>query len=200
MANQSKTKNREKETILLKTKQLKTNHTLPKEVSETIRNLSLAERRAYATELVNAGWTLQSIATELGMTREAVRLYTIRKHDEDVVLKIKSLPIPPLPTKEIYSTRIKKVGLELDVIAQLKALHDKARLVRGKGNQYRSEAEQFTQLAWQQVERGVSTYALAKAIGITNGALTFRFVRYGYKATNGQSKVFRQLTHRSKNA
>jgi predicted transcriptional regulator len=200
LSNKSATKNREKETILLKTLQLKTNHTLPKEVSDTLRGLSLAERKAYATELVNAGWTLQSIATELGITREAVRLYTLKEQEADVLTKIKSLPIPPIPTKEIYSTRIKKVMLEPSVVAQLKELHAKAKLVRGKGNQYRDEAELFTKIAWQQVERGVSTYALAKAIGITNGALTFRFVRYGYKATNGQSKVFRQLTHRSKNA
>lgn len=200
MSNQSATKNREKETILLRTNTVKSNHTLPKEVSEVLVNLSLAERRAYATELVNAGWTLQSIGNELGITREAVRLYTLKQHDTEALSKVKSLPIPPIPTKEIYTTRIKRVQIDPNVLLQLKELHSKAVMVRGKSPKYRDEAEQFTKLAWEQVEKGITSYALAKAIGISNGALIFRFVRYGYKTTNGQSRVFRQLTHRSNNA
>jgi hypothetical protein len=200
MTNQSATKNREKETILLRTNTLKSNHTLPKEVGEALRNLSLAERKAYATELVNAGWTLQSIGNELGITREAVRLYTLKQSDTETLSKVKSLPIPPIPTKEIYTTRIKRVQIDPNVLLQLKELHSKAVMVRGKSPKYRDEAEQFTKLAWEQIQLGITAYALAKAIGISNGALIFRFVRYGYKKTNGQSRVFRQLTHRSNNA
>ena len=200
MSNQSATKNREKETILLRTDKVKSNHTLPKEVSEVLRSLALAERRAYATNLVNAGWTLQSIANELGITREAVRLYTLKKHDTGALANVMPLPIPPIPTKEIYTTRIKRVQIDPDVLLQLKELHAKASMVRGKSPKYRDEAEQFTKLAWEQVEKGITSYSLAKAIGISNGALIFRFVRYGYKTTNGQSRVFRQLTHRSNHA
>jgi hypothetical protein len=52
-------------------------------------------------------------------------------------------------------------------------------------------------LAWEQTQQGVSVYSLAKSLGVTHGALLFRFVRYGYTTSeSGQSKVFRKLTNR----
>lgn len=190
---------REKETVLVGSKKLKTKHTLPKEVSEALKSLStMLERKAYVVALVEKGWTLQSIATELGITREAVRLYTTHKLSDELKSKVKDLPMPEIPTKEVYSTRIKRVEIEPDVLAQLKELHAKASLVRGKSKKYREEAEQFTKLAWELKEKGVTTYAIAKAVGITHGALLFRFVRYGYQESNGKSRVYRKLSHRVK--
>ena len=189
----------EKETV---TKELpkKTNHTLPKEVSDVLKTLPLKERKAYATELSKAGWTLQSIADVLNLTREAIRLYGHAKSNDEteVRLSITHLPIPPIPTRTISKELIKRVQIADDVLVELKELYSKARLVRGKGKNYRKEAEDFTKLAYAQVERGVSTYAVAKALGITNSALTFRFSRYGYKVSNGGSRVYRPLTHRLK--
>jgi predicted transcriptional regulator len=193
--------NKEKVQVLVKTKNKMTNHTLPKEVGDSLRSLPLRERRAYATKLSNAGWTLQSIANELGLTREAIRLYEkATSNDEtEVQLAIKNLPIPELPKVEVYRERIKKVEPTPELIAQLKELHSKAVLVRGKGKLYREEAEQFTKLLYEAVESGISTYRIAKEIGVTVGALSFRLVRYGYKTTNGKSYSYRQLTHRKKN-
>ena len=188
---------REKQVI--KTELPKRNqHTLPKEVGDVLRSLPLKERKAYATELSKAGWTLQSIATELKITREAIRLYeSAKSNDETEVRKaIASLPIPPMPTRTISREVIKRVEITDEALAQLKELYSKAKLVRGKSKNYRKEAEDFTRLAYEQLERGVTTYALAKALGITNSALMFRFVRYGYKVTNGKAKVYKQLTHR----
>lgn len=191
--------NREKEVVLVAKKTLKSNHVLPKEVSEALKNRpNMLERKAYVVALVGKGWTYQSIANELGISREAVRLYTTKKLSDELMDKVKDLPLPELPTKEVYSTRIKRVEIEPEVLAQLKDLHTKASLVRGKSTKYRKEAELFTKLAWEQKEKGVTTYAIAKALGITHGALLFRFVRYGYQTSNGKSRVFRNLTHRVK--
>lgn len=190
---------REKEVVLVGKKSIKTNHTLPKEVSEALKSRpTMLERKAYVVALVSKGWTLQSIATELGITREAVRIYTTQPISDELMDKVKDLPLPEIPSKEVYSTRIKRVSIEPEVLAQLKELHAKASLVRGKSKKYREEAEQFTKLAWELKEKGVTTYAIAKAIGITHGALLFRFVRYGYKDTNGKSRVYRKLSHRAK--
>lgn len=190
---------RQKETINKQVKQ-KNNHTLPKEVGDILRSLGLKERKAYATELSKAGWTLQSIGNELKVTRESIRLYGNAKTNNEAEVRnaIASLPIPPIPTRTITKEVIKRVEIPADVLAKLKDLYAKARLVRGKGKNHRKEAEDFTKLAYAQVERGVSTYALAKALGITTSALQFRFARYGYKVSKGNSKVFRQLTHRIK--
>lgn len=188
---------REKQTL---TKELpqRTGHTLPKEVADVLRTLPMKERKAYATELSKAGWTLQSIADVLKVTREAIRLYAkATTNDESEVRKaIAGLPIPPIPTRTVEREVIKRVSIDDDVLVTLKELYSKAKLVRGKGKNYRKEAEDFTKLAYAQIEQGVTTYALAKALGITNSALQFRFTRYGYKVANGKSKVYRPLTHR----
>lgn len=188
---------REKQTLTTELPK-RSKQTLPKEVADVLRTLPLKERKAYATELSKAGWTLQSIATELKITREAVRLYAkATTNDESEVRKaIAGLPIPPLPTRTVEREVIKRVSIDDDVLVTLKELYSKAKLVRGKGKNYRKEAEDFTKLAYAQIEKGVTTYALAKALGITNSALQFRFTRYGYKVANGKSKVYRPLTHR----
>jgi hypothetical protein len=67
-------------------------------------------------------------------------------------------------------------------------------LVRGKGKQYRHEAELFTKLAWEQTQQGVSVYSLAKSLGVTHGALLFRFVRYGYTTSESQSNLMSKLS------
>lgn len=190
-----------KEKVTL-TKELpkRSKQTLPKEVGEALRSLPLKERKAYATELCKAGWTLQSVATELNITRESIRLYAsaTTNNESEVRKAIADLPIPPIPTRTISREVIKKVTIDDDVLVTLKELYDKAKLVRGKSANYRKEAEDFTKLAYAQVEKGVSTYAVAKALGITNSALQFRFTRYGYKVAKGQSRVYRPLTHRIK--
>lgn len=176
----------------------RTNQNLPKEVGEALRSLPLKPRKAYATELSKAGWTLQSIADELGVTREAIRLYEKANTNDETEVRnaIASLPIPPIPTRITSRQVIKRVQIADDVLVELKELYSKAKLVRGKGKNYRKEAEDFTKLAYAQVERGVSVYAVAKALGITTSALQFRFARYGYKVANGKSKVYRPLTNR----
>ena len=188
-------KNR-KERVLVNTKVKKSDLTLPKEVGEAIRSLPLAERKAYSNLLRNAGWTLQSIATEVGVTRENIRLYERSTPSAETLEKIKDLLIPEVPTIEIYKDRLVKVLPKPEVIAQLKELQAKASLVRGKGKAHREEAEQYTKLLYETMESGVSGYRLAKELGVTHSAILFRLVRYGYTTSTGKSPTYRQLTHR----
>ena len=188
-------KNR-KERVLVTTKIKKTDQVLPDEVGEALRGLPFNERKAYVTLLRKAGWTLQSIATELGMTRENIRLYTLQEPSGEMQLKVMHLPIPEVPTVGVYADRIVKVMPKPEVIAQLKELQAKASLVRGKGKAHRDEAEQYTKLLYETMESGVSGYRLAKELGVTNSAILFRLVRYGYATTTGKSKTYRPLTNR----
>ena len=188
-------KNR-KERVLVKTRIKKSDLTLPKKVGETLRSLPLAERKAYSNLLRNAGWTLQSIATEVGVTRENIRLYERSTPSAETLDKVKDLLIPEVPKVEIYADRVVKVIPKPEVIAQLKELQAKASLVRGKGKAHREEAEQYTKLLYETMESGVSGYRLAKELGVTHSAILFRLVRYGYATTEGKSKTYRQLTHR----
>ena len=175
-------------------KEIKKCQTLPKEVADIIKGLPMSERKAYSKKLVDKGWTLQSIADVLGISRQAVE-YSLRGNaTAEAQAKAETLPIPPLPTKEIY--KMEAVAVDDDVLLRLKELHNKAKLIRGKSKKYRDEAEQFTKLAWEQHQQGISVYSIAKSLGITTGALQFRFVRYGYKTSQGKSQAYNKIQYR----
>jgi len=187
----------EKEQILVGTRVPKSGLTLPKEVSDILIGLPLDERRAYVYELRKAGWTLQSLATPLNITRESIRLYTVKKPPTgEVLAKIRHLPIVQPPVIEVFVERVKRVKPDPKVIAQLKELQPKAFMVRGKGKSNREEAELYTRLIYELMESGVSGYRIAKELGVTHSALAFRLVRYGYTTSNGKSRSYRQLTNR----
>ena len=186
----------EKEIISVGTRVPKSDLTLPKEVSDILAGLPLAERKAYASELRKVGWTLQSLATPLNLTRESIRLYTLIEHTGEVLAKISHLPIVKPPVVEVFVERVKRVKPDPQVIAQLKELQPKAFLVRGKGKNNREEAELYTRLIHELMESGVSGYRIAKELGVTHSALAFRLVRYGYTTSNGKSRSYRPLTHR----
>jgi hypothetical protein len=188
----------QKERVLVASKVKKTDLNLPKEVGEALRSLPLKERKAYASVLRKAGWTLQSIATELNVTRESIRLYGAEEHTGEYLAKVQHLPVPEVPMVEIYKDKVIKVLPSADVLAQLKELQPKAFLVRGKGKANRKEAEEYTKLLYDTMESGVSGYRLAKELGISHSAILFRLVRYGYTTTTGKSGTYRQLTHRKK--
>jgi predicted transcriptional regulator len=172
--------------------------TLPTECAEALGGLPLAERKAYATLLHNAGWTLTCIAKAIHLTRESIRLYTLVEHTGEVLAKVKHLPIQQPPTVEVFKEMIKRVTPDPQILAQLKELQPKVFLVRGKGKSNREEAELYTKLIYELMQSGVSGYRIAKELGVTHSALAFRLVRYGYTTSNGKSRSYRQLTHRSK--
>ena len=177
--------------VIVGSKQKKSQLQLPTDTADLLKTLSMTDRKAYVKRLCLAGWTYQSVADVFKVSRQAIEQYLKKSEPSEYA---DSLPIPEVPSDPIY--KVQRQEVDDDVLAQLKELHAKARLVRGKGKKYRHEAELFTQLAWEQTQQGVSVYSLAKSLGVTHGALLFRFVRYGYATSNSQSKVFRQLTNR----
>ena len=177
--------------VIVGSKQKKSQLQLPTDTADLLKTLSMTDRKAYVKRLCLAGWTYQSVADVFKVSRQAIEQYLKKSEPSEYA---DSLPIPEVPSDPIY--KVQRQEVDDDVLAQLKELHAKARLVRGKGKKYRYEAELFTQLAWEQTQQGVSVYSLAKSLGVTHGALLFRFVRYGYATSNSQSKVFRQLTNR----
>jgi predicted transcriptional regulator len=179
------------EKVLVGNKQKKSQLQLPTETADLLKTLSMSDRKGYVKRLCLAGWTYQSVADVFKVSRQAIEQYLKKA---DVSEYVNGLPIPEVPSDPIY--RVKRLEVDDDVLLELKELHAKAKLVRGKGKQYRHEAELFTKLAWEQTQQGVSVYSLAKSLGVTHGALLFRFVRYGYTTSESQSKVFRQLTNR----
>lgn len=178
-------------------KKLKAGIELPADTIEILKNLSLSERKAYAKRLVDEGWTFNSIAKPLGITRQAIEGYVKPKfknaYKPETLEQIKDLPIPQVPTKAV--TKSQMVEANAEALATLRELYVKARKVRGKGQRNRAEADEFTRLAWEQVQQGISVYSLAKSLGVTPSSLQFRFVRYGYKTTNGKSGAYAKIQY-----
>jgi predicted transcriptional regulator len=177
--------------VIVGSKQKKSQLQLPTDTAELLKTLSMTDRKAYVKRLCLAGWTYQSVADVFKVSRQAIEQYLKKSEPSEYA---DSLPIPEVPSDPIY--QVKRQEVTDDVLLQLKELHDKAKLVRGKSKKYRHEAELFTKLAWEQTQQGVSVYSLAKSLGVTHSALLFRFVRYGYTTTESKSKVFRKLTNR----
>jgi plasmid maintenance system antidote protein VapI len=175
--------------------QPKTNLSLPQEVQELLKTLDRDELISYCRVLKEVGWTLESMAQPINLSRERVRQYV--KQYPHVSKDVSHLPVPQLPIVEVVREVHEPKVVPQELADRLKELQQKAYWVRGKANTHRKEAEEYTELLYDVIEnQGYSYYQVAKAIGVTHGAIAFRLVRYGYKTTNGKSRAYRQLTHR----
>jgi len=175
----------------------KVNLTLPPETVSQLR--AVEPNRVLLPSVIVAlranGWTLESIAEPLGMSRENIRLIAQQSDLHNAISEAKLsgfiIPTPPLVVVKPKVERAKPLP---ENIARLKELQPFAQQVRANVTRYREEAEEYTRLLnHEHVDRGVSVYRLAKELGVTHGALRFRLVRYGYKTTDSISKVYRPI-------
>jgi transcriptional regulator with XRE-family HTH domain len=156
-------------------------------------------RAAYVYALRIKGWTLQAVADSLGVTRERIRQLESSASPEMVYLVQQapgSYPVPELPTEVIQvQVGYQHTDPKPETLARLKELKPIAQTIRWDHSKGRAEAEEYTALLWKaHTEEGVSVYRLAKLLGITHGAIQFRFARYGYKETKtGQSKAYKVI-------
>jgi hypothetical protein len=169
--------------------------TLPE---ETARELLASKHdreafRANVQALRSAGWTLESMAVATGYTRERIRQISNQPSEADSNL---SIPSPPEKV-EPYKRPVLKVSPEvLERLLELKPMAQAVRFDQTKG---RVESEEYTKLIADEVARGVTIYQVAKALGVTNNAIRFRLVRYGYlEPTPGIKNNFPHLVRKVK--
>jgi hypothetical protein len=170
---------------------------LPQEVVSAFISLDQKSERevrnAYAAKLHSLGWNLTTISNACKLTRERVRQLILNKEYDFSTVGHLPLPKPPVWISEaVINPKIVIIPDE-EVLEKLKELQPYANKVRGSSLQYRREAEEYTNLVVQCLEKGVTVYRLSKLLGITHGALQFRLVRYGYKETNGKSKAYKRI-------
>jgi len=155
--------------------------------------------RAHVFCLREAGWTLESIASPLGMSRERVRQIANLVYDFDSARRESqanglAVPVPPVREKKERKETVPRPQPTADNLARLLELQPLVQQVRANSPRYREEAEEYTKLiAHEHNDRGVSLYRLAKELGVTHGALRFRLVRYGYKETASESRVYKPI-------
>jgi hypothetical protein len=149
--------------------------------------------RSQIAALRLGGWTFESIATPLGMSRERVRqLYAEsgdpRRAAVDATDSGFMVPNrPSFPTKEPYVRPQTSAG----GLARLLELQPLVQQVRANSPRGRAEAEEFAALLWREHDyRGVSVYRLAKDLGVTHAAVRSRLIRYGYMTTTAKSKAY----------
>lgn len=174
----------------------KTGHVLPPEVLSSMQavNDDLETRNLYVAALRLKGWTLASISTATGVTRERVRQIA-ESADADALSTLPAtLPVPSPPLKTVRP-RKQYVEPDPEKLARLLELQPLAQQNRHNSDEYREAAEKYTALVWEvHNEDGVTLYRLAKNLGVTHGALRFRLARYGYKEPqSGVSKVYTRI-------
>lgn len=154
------------------------------------------ERNQYVWRLrKEEGWSLESIGQAVGVTREMIRLI-VDKLDQapfQLMLSVANHPVP----KRARVARVvyRKTPIDPEALKVLKELHATATLLRGKSVKNRTEAEEFTRLIHEQTLLGVSTYTIAKELGLTVGAINLRLVRYGYRKTAGNSRALTRIKY-----
>ena len=182
----------QKETVTIDKGIIKSKQVLPKEVKEAFLTITdKTDRNAYICQLNDVGWSLTAIAEAVGVTREMIRLIC-KDVKSSPSFEVLALPMP-LPPRKIVTKNVRK-SIDPEVLKKLKELHAVAKLIRGKTPKYRKEAEEFTKMIYDLTLEGVSTYTVAKELGLTVGAVNFRLVHYGYKNTSGKSRTLTQRT------
>jgi len=180
---------------------------LPSHVADVLKSLEKDDtlvRNSYLAALRYKGWTLQSIADAVGLSRERIRqIETSTSMDlvEQIEMFPEQFPLPEIPT--ITETRVVYEAFEPnpETLARLKELQPYAQLVRSHSPKYRAEAEEYAKLLWKaHNEENVTLYHLAKCLGVTHGALRFRLVRYGYMtpSAGGKSKAYMPILDKNR--
>lgn len=171
---------------------IKTQHTLPTEVTRAFGDISQDDRNNYIRALRRKGWTLQSIADAAGITRERTRQIAAKPANTEIT----RLPLPAPPTKIKPDPKPRTyVEPSPETLKRLLELQPYAQQVRGKASKYRTQAEEYTNLLYHaHTVEGVPLYRLALRLGVTHGALRFRLARYGLKEHEGTSRVYTRIT------
>jgi len=154
------------------------------------------ERNQYVWRLrTEEGWSLESIGQAIGVTREMVRLIVkeLSKTSFTLLPTVSHLVVPKRVRYE--KVTFKRKPLDPSVAVRLKELHARATLVRGKSSDNRFEAGELSRLIHEQTLLGVSTYTIAKELGLTIGAINLRLIRYGYKNTQGKSRALTRIKY-----
>jgi transcriptional regulator with XRE-family HTH domain len=154
------------------------------------------ERNQYVWRLrTEEGWSLESIGQAIGVTREMVRLIVkeLNKTSFTLLPTVSHLVVPKRVRYE--KVTFKRKPLDPSVAVRLKELHARATLVRGKSSDNRFEAGELSRLIHEQTLLGVSTYTIAKELGLTIGAINLRLIRYGYKKTQGKSRALTRIKY-----
>jgi transposase-like protein len=141
------------------------------------------------------GWTLKSLGDAVGITREYVR-QLIASANMDASMTLPDVPLAPRKPNPPHKPPRRYLGVKPEVADQLRDMQEVAAKVNGgtpADAPERRISEEFSAALSALTEQGVSVYRLAKALGVTNGAIQSRLARHGYRELPESQKSSKYL-------
>lgn len=129
--------------------------------------------------LRQVGWTLQSIAAEVNITRERIRQRAENVPESHDLL----VPRPPARPYKAKPGRHSRRKISADVLAEMLELKVLAMKVRGNtptDSPNRAASERYSELIAEQRLEGVPVSTIARQLGVTPLAINARLARHGY--------------------
>jgi lambda repressor-like predicted transcriptional regulator len=160
--------------------------TLPEDFAELLRVMRTAKDPRFRATLLVAkmnGWTCQSMADALGVSRQAVD-QAISRANIEVAGRIPDVPLPPRkPRPELKPPR-RRLRISEELAEELRAMQRIAATVNGgtpADAPERAVSVEFTAKLNALHKQGVSIRHLAATLGVYYGAVKSRLARHGYR-------------------
>lgn len=162
---------------------------LPPEFAETIRSefsFDDVAGNGLIRATRDAGWTLRSMAEVCGVTREAIRLRTLKVTEHDAANQASMYDIPPVPPAPVTPPRPiprRFWPVPAAIAAELRTLTDTARSINGgtlADDPRREATVELSKRLAALMEEGYGFTPLAKAMGVSRAAVRMRLMRHGY--------------------
>jgi plasmid maintenance system antidote protein VapI len=175
---------------------IRKDQTLPADFAAALRQLRENRDPRYGATLIVArmnGWTYQSLATALGVTRQAIEKTVVRS-TIDVPGRLPDVPTPPRKPQSVPKPPRRRLLVNDELAARLREMQKVAARVNGvtpADAPERRVSEEFTALLHSLTEQGVSVKHLANVLGVVHNAVQSRLARHGYRdATPSQDKPY----------
>jgi hypothetical protein len=159
---------------------------LPADFADRLRGMYSPGKPSWRFAVVaaaahNAGWTLQSIADAVGITRERIRQITNDVYRSGYIPQ--GYDVPPVPVKPV-PVKPQKPRLTEEQAAYLRQLNTRA---KATGLMRRDDprvvaGRELAALLHRYTVLGHTLVELAAACGVTKTSIVFRLGRYGYRS------------------
>lgn len=160
--------------------------TLPADLAAELRQMRENRDPRYGATLIVArmnGWTYQSLASALGVSRQAVE-QLISRSTVEVPGRIPDIPLPPRKAQPNPKPPRRKLRVNNELAEELREMQRVSATVNGATPADAPEREVTVELSarlYALAEQGVSLKHLAEVLGIQYNAVILRLARHGYR-------------------
>jgi len=172
--------------------------TLPAEFASTLKAMRESKDQRLGAVLSIAkmnGWTYQSMASALGVTRQAVH-QAVAHAKLDCSGEVPDVPLPPRKPQPEPKPPRRRLLINDELAEQLRDMQRIAAKVNGATPADAPERKVSVDLSAQLhalTQQGVSVYHIAEVLGVAHNAVRARLARHGYRKPQPSQKPERYL-------